>query len=52
LAEFEAKRRPIVDKLTGAAARSAEWYDHFHEHMALPAWDFAMSYISRSGRID
>jgi 2-polyprenyl-6-methoxyphenol hydroxylase-like FAD-dependent oxidoreductase len=52
LADFEAKRRPIVDKLAGAAGRSAEWYDHFAEHMQLPAWEFAMSYIGRSGRID
>jgi 2-polyprenyl-6-methoxyphenol hydroxylase-like FAD-dependent oxidoreductase len=52
LAEFEAQRRPIVDKLAAAATRSATWYDHFDQHMKLPAWDFAMNYISRSGRID
>jgi 2-polyprenyl-6-methoxyphenol hydroxylase-like FAD-dependent oxidoreductase len=52
LAEFEAKRRPIVDKLAGAANRSANWYDNFGEHLKLPAWEFAMNYISRSGRID
>lgn len=52
LAHFEAERRPIVDKLAGAASRSADWYDHFAEHMALPAWEFAMNYIGRSGRID
>lgn len=52
LASFEAKRRPIVDKITTAANRSAEWYDHFAEHMELPAWEFAMNYIGRSGRVD
>lgn len=52
LGEFEALRRPIVDKLAGAATRSATWYDNFNQHMNLPAWDFAMNYISRSGRID
>jgi 2-polyprenyl-6-methoxyphenol hydroxylase-like FAD-dependent oxidoreductase len=52
LAAFEAERRPVVDKLAGAATRSATWYDHFAEHLQLPAWDFAMNYISRSGRID
>lgn len=52
LAEFEAHRRPIVDKLATAATRSATWYDHFSEHLELPAWDFAMNYMGRSGRID
>lgn len=52
LAEFEANRRPIVDKLAEAATRSANWYDSFAEHMSLPAWEFAMNYIGRSGRID
>jgi 2-polyprenyl-6-methoxyphenol hydroxylase-like FAD-dependent oxidoreductase len=52
LAEYEATRRPIVDKLATAANRSATWYDNFDEHLKLPAWDFAMNYISRSGRID
>jgi len=52
LAQFEAVRRPMVEKLAGAATRSATWYDNFAEHLKLPACDFAMSYISRSGRID
>lgn len=52
LAEYESQRRPIVDKLADAATRSATWYDHFAEHLEQPAWDFAMNYISRSGRID
>lgn len=52
LASFEAQRRPIVDKLATAATRSATWYDNFSEHLKQPAWDFAMNYIGRSGRID
>jgi 2-polyprenyl-6-methoxyphenol hydroxylase-like FAD-dependent oxidoreductase len=52
LAEYEGQRRPIVDKLAEAATRSATWYDHFSEHLKEPAWDFAMNYIGRSGRID
>jgi 2-polyprenyl-6-methoxyphenol hydroxylase-like FAD-dependent oxidoreductase len=52
LAAFEAGRRPIVDKLIAASARSSGWYEKFEEHMKLPAWEFAMSYIGRSGRID
>lgn len=52
LAAFEAGRRPIVDKLVAASARSSGWYEKFEDHMKLPAWEFAMSYIGRSGRID
>ncbi|MES2535829.1 MAG: FAD-dependent monooxygenase [Pseudomonadota bacterium] len=52
LAAYEAARRPIVDKLVTAANTSAEWYEHFREHMKLSPWDLAWSYIQRSGRID
>ncbi len=31
---------------------SAQWYEHFAEHMKLAPVDFAMSYLTRSGRID
>jgi 2-polyprenyl-6-methoxyphenol hydroxylase-like FAD-dependent oxidoreductase len=52
LSAFEAGRKPQVAKLTVAANRSAEWYEHFAEHMRLDPLDFAMSYITRSGRVD
>jgi 2-polyprenyl-6-methoxyphenol hydroxylase-like FAD-dependent oxidoreductase len=52
LAAFEAARRPIVEKLTGAANASGAWYERFADHMALNPLDFAMSYLTRSGRID
>jgi len=52
LALFEERRRPIVDKLVDAANRSAAWYEDFRSHMRLPPYDFAWSYISRSGRVD
>ena len=52
LAAFEAARRPIVEKLVAAADASADWYEHFPEHMQLAPRDFAWSYIQRSGRID
>lgn len=52
LAAYEAARKPIVEKLVAAADASAAWYDRFPEHMSLPPMDFAMSYITRSGRID
>lgn len=49
---YEASRRPVLDVLTTAANTSANWYEHFAEHMALASMDFAMRYITRSGRID
>ncbi len=52
LALYERSRRPIVEKLVNASRRSAEWYEHFPEHMRLAPLDFAMSYIGRSGRVD
>jgi 2-polyprenyl-6-methoxyphenol hydroxylase-like FAD-dependent oxidoreductase len=51
LATFEAERRPVVDKLVAAADASADWYEHFPEHMQLAPHELAMSYIQRSGRI-
>ena len=52
LQRYEAERKPIVQKLVAAARTSADWYEKFPEHMALGLEDFAMSYITRSGRID
>lgn len=52
LARYEAARRPIVEKLVAASRRSALWYERFAEHMALTPLDLAMSYITRSDRID
>ena len=52
LTSYETARRPILEKLVAGANGSAEWYQRFAEHMKLPAADFAMSYITRSGRVD
>lgn len=52
LGSYEAARRPILQKLVAGADSSAKWYQRFAEHMKLPAADFAMSYITRSGRVD
>jgi 2-polyprenyl-6-methoxyphenol hydroxylase-like FAD-dependent oxidoreductase len=52
LAAYEAARKPLVAKLAAAADSSAAWYERFAEHMALAPMDFAMSYITRSGRVD
>jgi 2-polyprenyl-6-methoxyphenol hydroxylase-like FAD-dependent oxidoreductase len=52
LAAYEAARRPILEKLVSGANGSATWYEHFAEHMRLAPVDLALSYITRSGRID
>ena len=52
LAAYEAARRPILEKLVAGANGSAEWYEQFARHMRLSPVDFAMSYITRSGRVD
>jgi 2-polyprenyl-6-methoxyphenol hydroxylase-like FAD-dependent oxidoreductase len=52
LSAFEAARRPIVEKIVNGANGSAVWYENFADHMALSPVDFAVSYITRSGRID
>jgi len=52
LAAYEATRRPILEKLLAGANGSALWYEHFAEHMKLAPADFAMSYVTRSGRVD
>jgi 2-polyprenyl-6-methoxyphenol hydroxylase-like FAD-dependent oxidoreductase len=52
LEAYEAARRPILEKLVAGANGSAEWYERFAEEMRLAPLDFAMSYITRSGRVD
>ena len=52
LARYEASRRPIVQKLVAASRRSALWYERFADHMRLDPLDLAMSYITRSERVD
>jgi 2-polyprenyl-6-methoxyphenol hydroxylase-like FAD-dependent oxidoreductase len=52
LRQFEAERRPVVEKLVAASKVSAAWYECFPEHMRLPPVEFAMSYLRRSGRMD
>lgn len=51
LLNYEVLRRPAVDKLVKGANASADWYEHFPEHMRLEPLDFAASYIMRSGRV-
>jgi len=51
LVAYEESRRPVLEKLLAGAHGSATWYEHFAEHMRLAPAKFAMSYITRSGRV-
>ena len=51
LARYEAAWRPIVEKVA-ASRMSAGGYDRFAEHMRMEPLELAMSYITRSGRVD
>ena len=51
LAAYETARRPVLEKLVAGANGSATWYEKFADHMRLAPADFAMSYITRSGRV-
>jgi len=51
LTAYERDRRPVLEKLVAGANGSATWYEQFADHMRLAPIDFAMSYITRSGRV-
>jgi len=52
LAAYQSARQPVVNKLVSASRKSARWYEDFDKHMDLEPWPFALSYISRTGRLD
>lgn len=52
LPAYQDAREPVLEKMITAARRSAAWYEAFDQHMALPPWEFALSYIRRAGRVD
>lgn len=52
LGRYQDLRKPIVEKLVTAAKASAAWYENFRDNMRFDPYEFAMSYITRSGRVD
>ena len=48
---FQRQRAPIARKIVDAANTSARWYDDFRNKMDLPLFEFAFSYLMRSGRV-
>lgn len=51
LSQYEQDRKPVLEKLVNAANASATWYETFASKMPLPPHDFAMSYLTRTGRM-
>jgi 2-polyprenyl-6-methoxyphenol hydroxylase-like FAD-dependent oxidoreductase len=51
LSAFERERRPIVEKIIGAANASSYWYERLEEKMKLQPWQLAYDYMTRSGRM-
>lgn len=52
LAAFQRERPPVAKKIVEAANVSATWYETFAEKLERPLLDFAIDYITRSGKID
>lgn len=51
LSAFENERKPVLEILVNAANASATWYETFASKMPLPPYEFAMSYLMRTGRM-
>jgi len=51
LALYQERRLPPMRKILDAANVSIRWYEEMDEWMALPAVDFAYSYMTRTGRV-
>jgi len=49
LAIYEERRRPLVAKIQDSAGPSLSWWEHFgRTHDALPPWQFAYHFFTRS----
>ncbi len=52
LADYEATRRPAVDRVQQAAAESLDWFARYRRYWGFPPAQFAYSLLTRSERID
>jgi 2-polyprenyl-6-methoxyphenol hydroxylase-like FAD-dependent oxidoreductase len=52
LPRFESTRRPVRQKLMGAARRSWDWYEDIAQWMQLPLMEFIHTFMARTGRMD
>ena len=49
---YQERRLPPMKKILDAANQSIRWYEEMDQLMAMPAVDFAYSYMTRTGRVD
>jgi anthraniloyl-CoA monooxygenase len=52
LAEFERRRRPVVEEYQEAATESRVWFERAAEYVGLDPLPFAFSLMTRSKRVD
>ncbi len=51
LETFETTRKPAAENIVRASEASAAWYHAMASNMSLSAYDFAHSYMTRTGRM-
>jgi 2-polyprenyl-6-methoxyphenol hydroxylase-like FAD-dependent oxidoreductase len=51
LREYEARRKPKVERLQAAAEPSMAWWENFRRYVDLPMPQLGMHFLSRSGRV-
>ncbi|MCD2186587.1 FAD-dependent monooxygenase [Actinomycetospora soli] len=51
LTEYEAARRPSVERLQDIAERSRRWWETFPERLELPVEQLLVAYMSRAGNV-
>ena len=52
LAEFQSKRKPLIEEYQAAAFESMRWFENARQYMALSPIELAYSLMTRSGRVD
>lgn len=52
LAEYEAVRKPQVERVQEAASESLDWFARYRRYWGFPAGQFAYSVLTRSTRVD
>lgn len=52
LAEFERRRKPVIEEYQRAAHESRVWFERARDYMHLSAVELAYSLMTRSGKVD
>ncbi len=49
--QYEAERRPAVERLQGLASHSQDWWESYGSRIKLPASQVFISYLTRAGNV-